>query len=127
MWFYLLFTGIVATSGILLYAYFWLLYVFHLALKVFYPLKSAKFLSPGYSRKIYITEASVALIVIAPTIILAFVGPGYAINGFPPIFCAISSDYRVYVIVIPVVVTDTVIVTLMIFVVYRLHVVSWRI
>ena len=125
--FVLVFTGVLITSGVLLYTYFWLLYVCHLALKVFYPLKSAKLFDSDYSRIIYITEVTIVfLIATVPLIVLAAVGSNYTVIGFPPTFCTIGSTYRIYVVVFPVLVTTSVFVTLMLLVVYQLHMVSLR-
>ena len=109
--------------------YFWLLYVCHLALKVFYPLKSARLFNSDYSRIIWITEVLIVLVVgTVPSIIFAIVGSNnYTVIGFPPIFCAIGSTYRIYMLVFPVMVTNSVIVTLMILIVYKLHMVSLRV
>ena len=125
---YILFVGGLITSGLVIYTYFWLLYVCHLAIKVFYPLKSAKLFNSDYSRIIYITEILIVFLVgIIPSIILAAVGSNYTVIGFPPINCAINSTYRIYVIVIPVLVTNGSSVILMLLVIYRLHKVSFMV
>ena len=111
-------------SGVVIYGYFWLLYVCHLALKVFYPLKSTKLFASDYSRIIYIAEILIILIVgTLPAIVLA-TGSNYRIISFPPIFCGVDLTYRTYVLLIPVLVIDGTMMILMSLVVYRLHIVS---
>ena len=121
--------GILITSGIVLFTYFWLLYVCHLALKVFYPLRSANPINsrPNYNSRIIRTVEVliIFLIGIVPSIIFASVGSNnYAVIGFPPIFCAIDSTYRIYVLVIPVLIANGASVLLMLLVIYKLHTVS---
>ena len=120
-----LYIGVLIISGALLYSYFWLLYICHLALKVFYPLRSAKLFKSHHSRVIYIAEVLVVfLIATVPSIILAIIGQNYNIIGFPPTFCVIDTTYRIYVIVIPILVTSCVSIILMSLVIYRLHMVN---
>ena len=122
---YIVFVGSLITSGVTTYTYFWLLYVSHLGLKVFYPLKSAKFFNSDYSRIIYITEVLIVFLIgTIPSIILAAVGSNYTVIGFPPTYCAINSTYRIYVTVFPLLITNCTSVILMLLVIYRLHMVS---
>ena len=121
----IIFVGILTTSAIVIYTYFWLLYVCHLALKVFYPMKSVRFFNSDHSRIIYIAEILIILLIgTVPSIIVATVGSNYGTIGFPVIYCAINSTYRIYVIVLPVLVTNGASVILMLLVIYRLHLVS---
>ena len=100
------------------------MYVSHLALKVFYPMRSAKLSSSEYRRIIYITEVLIALLIgIIPAIVLA-AGSNYRIISFPPIFCAGDLRYRIYVVVIPVLLTNSIMIILMLLIVHRLHTVS---
>jgi len=118
------FVGSTIISGVVICGYFWLLYVCHLALKVFYPLKSAKLFKSDYSRIIYIAEIlTILLIGSIPAIVLA-IGSNYRIISFPPIYCGVDSTYRIYVLFIPVLVTNGTMMILMSLVVYSLHIVS---
>ena len=119
------YVGSLAASLIVIYSYFWLLFVCHLALKVFYPLKSAKFFNSDHSRIIYIAEILIVFLIgTIPSIILATVGSNYGVIGFPPIYCALNSTYRFYVIFTPVLVTNCASGILMLLVICRLHLVS---
>ena len=92
---------------------------------MFYPLKSAKFFNSDYSRIIYITEVLIVFLIgIIPSVILAAVGSSYGVIGFPPLYCAINSTYTFYVTVIPILITNSSSVILMLLVIYRLHMVS---
>ena len=92
---------------------------------MFYPLKSAKLFNSDYSRIIYITEVSIVFLIgIILSVILAAVGSGYGVNGFPPLYCVINSTYRFYVKIIPTVITNGSGIILMLLVIYRLHMVS---
>ena len=123
--FIIIFVGSLTVTGVVLYAYFWLLYVCHLALKVFYPLKSAKIFNSDHSRIICIAAILIIFLIgTVPSIILATVGSNYRIIGFPPIYCGIGLTYRIYVLVIPIMVTNSAIVILMLLIVYSLHTVS---
>ena len=116
--------GTLVISGIVLYSYFWLLFVCHLALKVFYPLKSAKFIDSNYSKKIYIAEVLILFLIgTVPSIVLA-AGSNYRLIGFPPIYCGADSAFQFYVIILPVLISNCANMMLMLFVIYRLHMVS---
>ena len=92
---------------------------------MFYPLKSDKLFNSDYSRIIYITEVLIVFLIgIIPSIMLATVGSNYRIIGFPPIYCGLDLTYRIYVLVFPVLITNSAMIILMLLVVYRLHMVS---
>jgi len=116
--------GSLIISGVVIYGYFWLLYVCHLALKVFYPLKSAKHFESDYRRIIYITEILIILLVGATPAIVLATGSNYRIISFPPIYCGVDLAYRIYVLLIPVLVTNGSMMILMSLIVYSLHIVS---
>ena len=119
------YVGSLAASLIVIYSYFWLLFVCHLALRVFYPLKSAKLFNSDHSRIIYIVEVLIVFLIgTIPSITLATVGSNYGLIEFPGVFCALNSPYRFYVIVAPVLVTNCTSGILMLLVIYRLHLIS---
>ena len=92
---------------------------------MFYPLKSAKLFNSDYSRIIYITKVLIGLLIgIIPSVVLAAIGSGHTVIGFPPIYCGTNSTYRFYVTVIPILITNGSSVTLMLLIIYRLHMVS---
>ena len=95
---------------------------------MFYPLKSAKLFNSDHSRIIFIAEVLIIFLIgTVPSIILATVGSNYRVIGFPPIYCGIGLTYRIYVLVIPSMVTNSAIVILMLLIVYNLHTVSFMV
>ena len=75
------------TSELVVYTYFWLLYICHLAIKIFYPLKSAKLFNSDYSTAIYIVEIIVIVVIgTTPAIVNAGLSK-YEILVFPPSQC----------------------------------------
>ena len=113
-------------SGLVLYSYIWLLYIFHLALKLLFLLKSAKLSNSGYSRTIYIAEFLIVILIgIIPSIVSA-VHSRYRISRFPPIYCDGYDDrtYIFYSTTLPILVAVCVSIILMILILYKVHTVS---
>ena len=116
--------GLLFSSGIVLYGYFWFLYVCHLAIRMMLPIKSAKLFNSDYSRKIYIAEILVAFFIAT---IPSFVNAGlsnYKISTFPPTLCRSYGNLHFYETVIPIMSTLCVTVILMLLVLYKIHLVS---
>ena len=123
--YFIVFVGVLIVSGVVLYCYFWLLFVCHLALKVFFPLKSDKLFNSDHSTIFYIAEVIIIFLIgTIPSIVFASVGSNYRVIGFPPIFCALDSTYRIYAMVGPILITNGASVILMLLVIYKLHMVS---
>ena len=119
------FVGTVVVSGAVLYSYLWSLYVVHLALKLFYPIKSDKLFKSDHRRKIFIAEVLIVfLIATIPSILVATVGPNYKIATFPPIYCANDGVYLLLLSVIPNLITSFVNHILILLILYKLHIVS---
>ena len=111
--------GCLIGSGIVLYGYFWLLYTFHLILKLAYPLKSSQ-----YSRTMYSLEVLLALFIAT---VPAIVGAGlskYRISTFPPTQCKSDGEFRFYSLILPVMAAVCVSVIFMLLALYKIHVVS---
>ena len=112
-------------SGIALYSYFWNLYVIHLALKLFYPIKSDKLFKSDHSRKIFIAEVLIVFLIgTIPSILIATVGPNYKIATFPPIFCGNDGIYLLVLSVIPNLIAAFISHILILLILYKLHTVS---
>ena len=109
----------------ILYCYFWLLYTFHLALKIFYPLKSAKLFNSRYSKAVYIIAVLIGFfIATAPPIVSAGLS-NYEIVTFPPVQCGNSNRaYFFYASVVPIMTTICASMILMLLTLYKIHVVS---
>ena len=117
--------GFLISSGITLCSCFWFLYVCHLALRMLFPLKSAKLFNSDYSRAIYIAEILLVLLIATiPSIVSAGLS-NYKINTFPPTMCRSYGELHLYDTVIPVMSTSCFSMILMILALYKIHLVSF--
>ena len=113
--------GCLVTSGFVVYAYFWLLYICHLAINIFYPLKSAKFFN---SRTIYIMELLLVFVIgTTPSIVSAGLS-NYEILLFPPTQCGNNDAIGFYEVILPTMISITICGILMLLILYKIHVVS---
>ena len=113
------------TSGVVIYSYLWTLYVVHLAIKLFYPIKSSKLFDSEHSRKIFIAEVVIAIFIGSiPSILIAAIGPDYEIATYPPIYCGIEGVPLLFILVVPNLYTASISHTLILLVLYKLHIVS---
>ena len=116
--------GCLVTSGFVMYSYFWLLYISHLALNIFYPLKSTKLFNSDYSRIIYIVEFTVIFVIgTTPSIVNAALSR-YEISAFPPILCSSNPATRFYELILPIMICIAVFGILMLSALYKIHVVG---
>ena len=107
-----------------MYAYFWLLYISHLALKIIYPLKSAKLFNSEYSRIIYIVEFIFIFVIgITPSIVSA-VHSHYEILFLPPTRCGANDTTSFYEVILPSMICMSVAGILMLLTLYKIHVVG---
>ena len=117
--------GFLISTGTALYGYFWFLYVCHLALRMLFPLKSAKFFNSDYSRAIYIAEILLVLLIATiPSIVSAGLSK-YKISSFPPTMCRSYGELHLYDTVIPIMSTLCFTIILMLLVLYKIHLVSF--
>ena len=113
--------GCLVTSGLNIHGYFWLLYIGHLALRIFYPMKSTKLFS---SSTIHIVEMCTVLFIgTVPSIVSAALS-NYEITTFPPVHCALNRADFYYEVVVPVVTSIAVSEVLMLLTLHKIHVVS---
>ena len=120
------FVGFLVVTGTLLYSYFWLLYICHLTLKVFFPLKSAKLFNSDYSRIVYITEILIGTFIATTPSIVNTVLSNYEIIVFPPIQCGNSNrTYFFYTLLVPVITMVSACGILMSLTLYKIHLVSY--
>ena len=116
--------GFAFASGTVLYGMFWFLYIFHLSLKLLYPLKSAKLDRSNHSKRIHIIEIFVVLIIgTVPYIVFAATSK-YEIVRFQPILCGFNTTYLFYATVLPTIGVGSGGLVLMLLVLYKLHIVS---
>ena len=113
-------------SGLVLYSYIWLLYIIHLALKLFFPLKSVKLSNSSYSRGIYIAEFLIVVLIGTVPSTISAVHSKYRISTFPPINCGGHDDrtYIFYSTTLPILTAVCVSLILMILALYKVHIVS---
>ena len=112
------------TSGLVMYAYFWLLYICHLTLNIIYPLKSAELLNSEYSRIIYIVELTFIFVIgITPPIVRAALS-NYEILFLPPTQCGNNEEIRFYEVILPIMICITACEILMLLILYKIHVVG---
>ena len=113
-------------TGTLLYTYFWLLYICHLTLKVFFPLKSAKLFNSDYSRIVYITEILIGTFIATTPSIVNTVLSNYEIIVFPPMQCGNSNrTYFFYTLLVPVITMVSACGILLSLTLYKIHLVSY--
>ena len=112
------------TSGFVVYAYFWLLYISHLALNIVYPLKSAKYFNSEYIRIIYIVELIFIFVIGTTPSIVSTAFSHYEILFFPPTQCGTTDAIRFYEVILPTMFCVTVCGILMLLTLYKIHVVS---
>ena len=116
--------GCLFFCGLVLYSYIWLIYIIHLALRLFYPLKSAKLSKSEYSRAIYIGEVLIALFIASiPPIVNAGLSK-YKIATYPPLYCANTDTNNFYLTTLPILISVFISLILMLMVLYKVHVVS---
>ena len=116
--------GFVWTSGIVVYGFFWLLFVFHLALRILSPQKSSKLDNSDHSKRIHTIEV-VAAIVVGTVPYIVFAGTSkYQFARFPPYYCVYDTTYLFYGTVLPTLIPGCVGLILMLLVLYKIHIVS---
>ena len=120
----IIFLGCLFFTGVVLYSYIWLIYIIHLALRLFYPLKSAKLSNSGYSKTIYVGEVSLALLIASiPPIVNAGLSK-YNIVTYPPLYCANTDTDNFYSTTVPILISVFISLILMLLVLYKIHIVS---
>ena len=116
--------GLTIMGGVVLYSTFWVLYAFHLFLKVAYPQHAMSLDNLHQRKKIYYFEVGCAFTVGAlPYIILVSLSE-YRIVNFPPIFCALSPEGNFYGIVFPTLILNCTTLIILLLVLYHVHIVS---
>ena len=107
-----------------MYSVYWLLYAFHLYMKVAHPDYSMLFDSWHRTKKLYYFEVGFFTIIgTLPYVILAGLSE-FQIVHFPPLFCALSAKIISYVIIFPTIVVNCTTVIILLLVLYHVHIVS---
>ena len=116
--------GFITFAGFVMYCVFWLLYAFHLYLKVAQPKYSMQLDRLHRTTKFYYFEiVCIMTIGIVPYIVLASLSKFQIIN-FPPQLCGLGAVGTFYGIVFPTVVINCITVIILLLVLYHVHIVS---
>ena len=111
-------------AGFVMYSVYWLLYAFHLYMKVAYPDYSMLFDSWHRTKKFYYWEVGFfTLIGTVPYIILAGMSE-FHIAQSPPLYCALGAEQNFYGIIFPTIVINCTTVIILLLVLYHVHIVS---
>ena len=97
--------GFVFDAAIMMFTEFWLLFVFHLFMKIVDPLKSWIINRPEHTTKVYITEVTLVIFIglIVPTITITATD-GYRIAIFPPSQCFSDPEIFFHGIMLPTII-----------------------
>ena len=107
-----------------MYCAFWLLYSFHLYLKLAQPEYSLVLDSWHRTKKFYYFEIGCVMVIgTLPYIVLASLSEFQIVN-FPPQFCGLSPEGNFYGIVLPTVLMNCATLIILLLVLYSVHVVS---
>ena len=113
--------GCLITSIFAMCTYSLLLYIYYLAVKIFYPLKSAKVFN---SRTIYIVKLLLIFIIgTTPSIVSAALSH-IKILFFPPTQCLSNDAIQFYAVILPVMICTSISGILILLILYKIHVVS---
>ena len=106
----------------MMYSIYWLLYAFHLYVKLAYPF-SMLFDSWHRTKKFcYFEIGFFTFIGTLPYIVLASLSE-FGITHFPPVLCAIRFEGSFYGIVLPTVVVDCTTLIILLLILYHIHMV----
>ena len=118
------YVGLILFAGFVTYSIHWLLYAFHLYVKVAYPYYSMLFDSWHHTKKFYYFEIGFfALIGTLPYIVFALLSE-FQISSLPPQFCTLSAKGNFYGLVFPTIVVNCVTLIILFLILYHVHMVS---
>ena len=118
------FIGLVVFAGYVMYSVYWLLYVFHLYIKVAKPDLSTLLDNWHLTKKFYYLEVGLVTIIgIVPYVVVAGLSE-FDISQFPPQFCGISVVGNFYGFVFPTVVVNCATVIILLLLLRHVHIVS---
>ena len=107
-----------------MYCYFWFLYTLHLLLRITKPLLMLRLEQSNHAKKVHIVEVTVAVLVATVPYIVFFVNSDFHISTFPPLYCGAGPTHNFYGVIVPTVVVYCVTLIMMLFVLYKIHIVS---
>ena len=124
--YYTLYTyiGAVGVAGYVMYSVYWLLYAFHLYMKVAKPEYSKLLDNWNRTKKLYYFEVGfVTIIGTVPYIILAGLSE-FNISQFPPLACTFNAAGNFYGIILPTLILNCSTVIILLLVLYHVYIVS---
>ena len=111
-------------AGFVMYSVYWLLYAFHLYMKVAHPDYSMLFDNWHHTKKFYYFEIGFfTLIGTLPYLILASLSE-FKISSFPPQHCTLSAEGNFYGFIFPTIAVNCTTLILLLLVLYHVHMVS---
>ena len=114
----------VAVAGFVMYSLYWLLYAFHLYLKIAHPEYSVLLDNWNRTKKFYYFEVGFFTIIgTVPYIILAGLSE-FTVSQFPPVACGPSATGNFYGIVLPTLIVNCSTVIILLLALYHVHIVS---
>ena len=116
--------GFVGFAGFVLYSVYWLLYAFHLYMKVAQPEYSILLDSWNRTKKFYCFEVAIfTIIVTVPYMVLAGLSE-FRMNEFAPPACSLGVAGTFYGLVLPTIVVNCTTVIILLLVLYHVNSVS---
>ena len=95
-----------------------------MVLELLYPLKSSLLFNTEYSRAVHATQILIALFIATTPSVVGVILSKYRINTFPPRVCDSYGVFRLYSLIVPVMIAVCISVILMLLALYKIHVVS---
>ena len=122
-----LYAGFIIFSVLIMYSLFWFIYIVRLLLVLMYPLPSSRVYKLVRNRKIQILEVAFVFIVSVVPNIVSVASSQFHITSYPPVSCGASIEVTFYGSIIPTMSTNFASFIVMLFVLYRIHDVSYYI
>ena len=117
-----IYVGTMLSSGAVVYTYLWTVYIVHLAIKLFYQIKSSKIFNSDYSRKFFIAEVIIVFVIgSVPSLLIATVGPDYEIRSYISSFVLWKWWSISFVSMFPNLIAAFISHTLILLILYKLH------
>ena len=118
-----LFTGFAIQATLMGFVVIWLLFIFHLFLKIVFPIASQN-LFKNHGTKLYIAEVLLTLVVSLITPIVTIAKGGFFIASFPPIQCFSNASIQFHGVILPGMLITIVGISLILITVLAVHRVS---
>ena len=118
-----LFTGFAIQATLMGFVVVWLLFIFHLFLKIVFPIASQN-LFKNHGTKLYIAEIILGLVTSLITPIAAIATDGFFITSYPPVQCLSNPSIQFHGVILPAILITIVGISLILITVLTVHRVS---